>query len=143
MLSLEISYTDFNDEVQNERCYFHLSVAELTELQVSHEEGYDAYLTSLIESGDAAKIFVEVKNLIAKSYGVKSEDGKRFTKSQELSDEFMSSPAFDSLLLKMMQDQDYVTSFIQGIIPSVDKLFPDMPEEKRAALLAQMESAKK
>lgn len=139
MISLDVTYTDFNGETQNERCFFHLSVSELTELQVSREQGYDDYLKELIAEGKTSVIFVEMKRLFAKSYGVKSEDGKQFIKTQELTDAFMNSPAFDSLLVKMMRDADYAAEFVRGIIPSIEQIFPDMSPEERDALMAKAE----
>ena len=37
------------------------------------------------------------EDLIKKAYGVKSEDGRRFMKSEEISRSFMESPAYEIL----------------------------------------------
>lgn len=142
MLTQEITYFDYNGEPNTEKFYFHLSVSELTELQLSVEGGYDQYLLAAIQNGDTKTVFEEIKNLVFRSYGERDESGKKFVKSNELSTEFIQSPAFDALLVKMMSDADYTANFVNGIVPPIEQMFPDLSEESRNEMLKQMEEQK-
>ena len=57
------------------------------------------------------------KDIILKSYGKKSADGKRFIKSQEMSKEFSETNAFESLYLELLSSPDAFVAFCKGITP--------------------------
>ena len=59
-----------------------------------------------------------IKKLVIKSYGVKSPDGKRFIKNQELCDEFVQSIAFDTFMMELMSDDMAAANFVNAIIPA-------------------------
>ncbi len=80
MLKRTITYTNFNDEEVSEDFFFHLSKAELVELEMSHKGGLSEMLERIIADEDGKTIIEEFKNVIMKSYGKKSPDGKRFIK---------------------------------------------------------------
>ena len=94
MVQKSITYTElFTDEVKTEDFYFHLSKADLIEMEMSHKGGLHEYLQRIVASEDGKAIITEFKDLILTSYGVQSEDGRRFIKTPELRDEFLSSEA--------------------------------------------------
>ena len=80
MLKKTITYKDFNEEEVTEDFFFHLSQAELVELEMSHEGGLVAAMQRIIETDDRAAIILEFKKIILLAYGKKSLDGKRFIK---------------------------------------------------------------
>jgi hypothetical protein len=53
------------------------------------------------------------------SYGKKSDDGRRFIKSPELSKEFTETEAFSELFMELAGDADAAAAFVNGIVPSV------------------------
>ena len=59
-----------------------------------------------------------IKEIVLKSYGVKSTDGRRFIKSEELSTEFSQTPAFSAVMMRLMTDDTEAASFINGVIPA-------------------------
>ena len=118
MLKKTITYEDFNGETVSEDFFFHLSKAELVELEMSHRDGLSAALERIIASEDNPSIIKEFKNIILSSYGKRSEDGKRFIKNQELVDEFTSSEAYSALFMELVTDTDAAIEFINGIIPA-------------------------
>lgn len=123
MLKKTIVYTNFNDEQVSEDYYFHLSKAELIELEMSYEGGLSESLKEIVASEDGKAIIAEFKNIILMSYGQRSADGKRFIKNQLLREEFESSEAYSTLFVELVTDADAAAKFISGIIPS------DMAEE--------------
>lgn len=118
MLKKTITYTDFNGEEVKEDFFFHLSKAELIELEMSHNEGLSTALQNIIDANDGKAIMDEMKKIIMMSYGKKSTDGKRFIKNQNLREEFASSEAYSTLFVELVTDADAATIFMDGIIPA-------------------------
>lgn len=118
MLKKTITYKDpFNDEEISEEFHFHLSKAEIVELEMSEEGGLSAALKRIIETKDGKRIMAEFKNIILNSYGKRSPDGKYFIKNQQLRDEFESSEAYSALFMELVTDSGAATEFVNGIIP--------------------------
>lgn len=117
MLKKTIVYTDFNGQETEEEFFFHLSKAELVELEMSHEGGFVESMQKIVEAEDNKAIIAEFKKIILQSYGKKSMDGKRFIKNQTLRDEFESSEAYSTLFMELVTDTDAAIEFMNGIIP--------------------------
>ena len=117
MLAKKITYTDYNGVEQTEKFYFNLSKAELVELQIGKNGGYQEYLKRLINSRDQEEIASIFKMFILKSYGIKSDDGKRFIKSEELSKEFEQTEAYSELYCELVTDTNKATEFFNGLMP--------------------------
>lgn len=113
-----ITYNDLNDVQRTEDFYFDLSKPEIVKMQASTKGGYDVQLRSIAASLDGAKIMDFFENFIAKSYGVKSEDGRRFMKSEEISRSFMETPAYEVLFEKLVTDDKYAADFVNAVIRS-------------------------
>lgn len=117
MLKKAITYEDFNGDEVTEDFFFHLSKAELVELEMSQQGGLSEALKQIIASEDGKQIIIEFKKIILGSYGKRSEDGKRFIKNQTLRDEFESSAAYSALFMELVTNTDSAIEFINGIIP--------------------------
>lgn len=118
MLVKNITYPDFNGDERNEDFYFNLNDAELTEMSLSINGGLDAYIKRIIDAKDTKELIKLFKDLILKSYGVKSLDGKRFIKSAELTEEFTQTNAYSILFMELATDSKAAANFVNGIIPS-------------------------
>lgn len=118
MLKQTINYTDFNGNVQSEVVYFNLSKPELVELEVSYPEGFGDMLRAIIAAQDSKVLLSEFKKILLMSYGVKSEDGKRFTKSPELTRDFEQSAAYEAYFMTLITDEQAASRFIQGLLPA-------------------------
>lgn len=117
MLKKTITYEDFNGETVSEDFFFHLSKAELVELELSHEGGLSESLQKIVDAEDGKAIVAEFKNIILGSYGQKSPDGKRFVKNATLREEFESSEAYSTLFMELVTNTDAAIEFVNGIIP--------------------------
>lgn len=118
MLKKTITYEDFNGETVSEDFFFHLSKAELVELEMSHKDGLSEALQRIVAAENNKEIIAEFKNIILTAYGKRSEDGKRFIKNQELRDEFVSTEAYSVLFMELVTDTDAAIEFTNGIIPA-------------------------
>lgn len=132
-----IKYTDYNGMERNETFYFNLSKAELMEMELSTQAGVEEMIRMMIATNDNAKIVSLFKELILKSYGIKSEDGKRFIKTQELRDQFEQSEAYSEFFIAMLQNENGLqTKFINGVINGSN--VPAMSEEDAVAKLKEL-----
>lgn len=118
MYKKTITYEDYNGEKRTEDFYFNLTQAEVAELQFSIDGGYSEMLTAIVKNKDNAAMLKFFKDLIAKSYGIKSEDGRRFIKKPEYIEEFMETPAYSALFMEFITDENAMTEFFNKVIPA-------------------------
>jgi hypothetical protein len=118
MLKKQITYKDFNDNDVTETFYFNLTKAELVELEVEFKGGMTEMINRIIEANDNKAIVQQFKKIILLAYGVKSDDGKRFIKSEDLSREFEQTNAYSELFVELATNSDAGAEFIIGIVPS-------------------------
>ena len=120
MLKKSIKYVDYNGNERQEDFYFNISKPELAEMQVNEEGGMEKRLNEIILAQDLKSSIDVFKKIILLAYGEKSEDGKRFVKSQELADAFVQSPAYEELFMELATNEDAAASFINGVIPNIE-----------------------
>ena len=118
MLKKTINYTDYNGNERTEDFYFHLSKAELMEMEMGTTGGLAEMIKRIVAAQDAPAIMKIFKDLILKAYGVKSPDGKRFIKKQDLIDEFAQTEAYSQLFMELAMDANKAAEFVNGIMPA-------------------------
>ncbi len=118
MLKKTFVYTDYNGVERTEDHYFNLNKAEVMEMEMSTKGGLAETIQRIIAAQDAPAIIKVFKDLIRKSYGVKSTDGKRFIKSDELWEEFEQTEAYSMLFMELATDADAAANFINNIVPA-------------------------
>ena len=132
MYKKTIKYTDFDGNEREDTLYFNLSKIEITELEMSYPGGYANKLKEIGNSGDNREIFHVFKSIVEKSYGVKSEDGRHFRKSPELTADFTDSAAFDQFMFDLLSDGGYTAAeFVNGIMPDTGMTNEDLYERTR------------
>lgn len=117
MLEYPITFTDFNDVTRTEVLRFNLTKAEVADMEMSVTGSFSNMLKMLIEKQDIPAMSAIFKNLLLKSYGEKSLDGREFSKSKEMSDKFASTAAFSDIYMSLVTDADAAAKFINGILP--------------------------
>lgn len=133
MLKKTITYVDYDGNTRTEDFFFNLSKAELTEMELSTAGGLEAMLKRIVDARDGGRIIALFKDLILRSYGEKSLDGKRFIKSKELSDAFSQTEAYVELFMELSTDADKASEFVKGILPAgLSENLPDKPTELTA-----------
>lgn len=118
MYKKTITYPDYNGEEIKEDFYFNLTKAEILEMQLEKEGGLAEKIQTIVDSKNVPELIKIFKELILRSYGKKSDDGKRFIKSPELSREFTQTEAYSELFMELATDSDAASAFINGIIPA-------------------------
>lgn len=118
MLKKTITYTDYNGTERTEDFYFNLSKAEIMEMEMGTTGGLAEMIQRIVAAHDAPAIIKVFKDLVLKAYGIKSADGKRFVKSEELATEFAQTEAYSILFMELATDADAAAKFVNGIVPA-------------------------
>ena len=118
MFIKSITYTDYNGVERTENFRFNLSKAELVEFEMGVTGGLSEMITKITNTQDIPKIIDTFKKLILKAYGEKSDDGKRFIKSEELSTAFSQTEAYSVLFMELAADANKAAEFFNNLIPN-------------------------
>lgn len=118
MLKKNIAYVDLNGVERKEEFYFNLSKPEIIKMQGSVKGGYDVRLKGIAADLNGNNIMEFFEDLIKRSYGEKSEDGRRFMKSDEISRAFMETPAYEVLFEELVTDDKAAAEFVNAIMPA-------------------------
>ena len=132
MLTKTVKYTDYNGNERTETLNFHLTKAEIAEMELSMPGGMSATIQRIIESQDTKQLIDIFKDLLLRSYGVKSPDGRRFIKNDELREEFSQTEGYSELFMELATDAKAASDFINGIIPTdMQEQLKNMPEDMK------------
>ena len=132
MIYKDITYTDYNGITRTERHWFHLSKAELTDMEMTQEGSLTDALKAMVAAKDKVEIYKKFVWIIGRAYGVKSEDGRRFMKDPDYFKAFTESEAYSVFLEDLLGGEEKVLAFVQGIMPN------NAPKDKLVELQGQM-----
>lgn len=120
MLKKTITSVDFNGNERTEDFYFNLTNAEVMEMEMSTVGGLSEMIQKIVSAQDTPSIIKVFKDLILRSYGEKSADGKRFIKTPEMAEAFSQTEAYSVLFMELATDVEAAAAFVNGIIPKPD-----------------------
>lgn len=118
MLKKTVTYPDYNGNERTEDFYFNLTKAEITKMELGVKGGLAELIDRAVKSEDGPTIIKVFEDIVAKSYGIKSPDGKRFIKTPEILEEFTQTEAYSIIFMELATDADAASKFINGIIPA-------------------------
>lgn len=140
MLKQDITFADIDGNPMTETWYFNLSEDEVIEqtLMEGDADTYVAQLRAIIASGDPKKIIGTFKKFLMASVGKKSEDGRKFVKTQAISEEFASCGAYHALLREMITNAGLAAKFVNNVFPQTkDEQTPPADENGRIPIWIQ------
>lgn len=133
MLSKDITYTYKDDETkenvtETKTFWFNIGKLDVIRLEArwSKVGGIRGRMTEIIESKDNEVILEFFEELVSSSYGIKN--GPDHKKNAEIREQFMSSAAYEELVVQLLTAEDsasYLGEFITGIFPD-DVNTPEM-----------------
>ena len=118
MIKKTITYTDYNGNERKEDHYFNLTKAEITKMEMSISGGMAEKINRIVAAQDTPAIIEVFEDLIQRSYGVKTPDGKGFIKKPEYLEAFMATEAYSQLFMELATDADAAAKFVNGIMPA-------------------------
>ena len=113
-----VTYTDYKGNERTEDFFFNLSKAELMEMELSTTGGLAEMITNIVAAQDGPAIIKIFKDLVLKSYGEKSADGRRFIKNDEMATAFSQTEAYSEIFMKLATDADAASKFVNEIVPA-------------------------
>lgn len=118
MLKETLKFVDFDGNEREEDFYFNLTKAELLQMELSVKGGFHTYVERIIKAQDTTELIRIFKELLDRSYGVKSDDGRRFIKNEEVLSDFKQTEAYSDLFMMLATDADKAARFVNGIFPA-------------------------
>lgn len=118
MYKYTCNFKDFNGSERSEAFYFDLSPAELTIMNLTEVGGLKQKMEKMLEAQDFPSIIKMFTMIVHKAYGEKSDDGRRFIKSDELSTAFEQTPAYSELFMQLLNNPSFAREFTNGIMPA-------------------------
>ena len=117
-----IEYKDYDGNMRKEDFYFNLTPAEIMEMELSKEGGFDQWITRIANAQNTPELIKIFKELILKSYGEKSLDGKKFLKKdpetgRPLSEDFEQTAAYSVLFMELATNTEAASEFMNQVIP--------------------------
>lgn len=138
MLKKTIEYVDYDGNERTEDCYFNLNEAELAELRASRSGGLEKMLERIVQEQDAQAIIAMVKEIMLKAYGEKSDDGRVFLKSPEISHRFSCTEAYNVLFMEICSSPEAASNFFNALLPAkIQKAIAEEEAKQKAAANAQ------
>ena len=128
MFKKTVTYEDYKGNTRTEDFYFNLNKAELVELELSTKGGLTVMMDRIIAPQDNATLFKIFKDLVSKSYGVLSDDGRKFVKNQEVLDDFMQTEAYSIIFSELATNEEAAAEFFNNVIPQ--NLAKELAEEE-------------
>ena len=125
------NFTDFDGNQRTEEAFFNLTEAEVMMWVTTNKEyTLDKLILELTRVGDVRRLMEIFEDLILRSYGRKSMDGRRFIKSAELSEEFKQTEMYSKLFMELVNDSAKSAEFVNAILPKnlsqdIDKILKE------------------
>jgi len=117
MFERTFTYEGFDGKTYSDTWGFYLSKADLLEIQLGTFVGLDALMKRLIETQNGKEIMAIIKEIILKSVGRPSSDGKRFIRNDEIREEFLQTDAYSQLFEELVLDSEKSLEFIMAAVP--------------------------
>ena len=117
MIKKTVTYKDLNGKERTETFYFHYFESEIMDMEMSEEGGLAERIQRIIDAKDQPSLLKVIKKFVIDAYGVKSDDGRRFDKSQEVKDTFVECPAFSKIYMELLTDDKAAAEFVNRVVP--------------------------
>lgn len=121
MFKETFKYTDFNGVEREETHYFDLSEPDVMRLNYGSGANLKDIVERITQEQDGGRIIELFEKIIQASYGEKSEDGKLFIKDEKALRNFIYSPMYPQLYMKLATDAEYAARFVREITPKTDE----------------------
>ena len=118
MFKKTITYKDWNGVERTEEFRFNMTRSELQILNDSMEGGLANRLQRIHDAKDNVAMTDFFVKIILDSYGIVSDDGRRFQKSEDISKSFYENPAFDTMFQWLINEPGALEEFFLEIFPS-------------------------
>lgn len=150
MLIRNITYKTFEVPPQTvtEPFAFNISQPELLKYVSDPENNLAGKVHALTEARTIRQVILLIEDIIMMAYGVRSEDGKKFMKDEEIRKDFYQSGAYPVLYMELAKSEEKTADFIKKILPEemdgdIQKAFSEAKKQADAQkeLMSQTDPA--
>ena len=127
MLKKTMTTVDFGGTERTEDYYFNLTRAEIMEMELNTEGGFVQMINRITAAQSQLELAKLFKQILCKSYGVLSPDGRKFVKNEAVLADFMATQAYSDLYYKLASNAEEAAACFEAILPE------DMKEEAKKA----------
>lgn len=122
MYKVDLEHENFDGETVTSTLYFNITKTRLAKnLELRDELDEIQKMiggeTRELTPGEIQKIVNLVEKIMKISYGVRSEDGKRFDQRADRWEEFQQTAAYDAFLYSLFETPSKATEFMVGVMP--------------------------
>lgn len=130
MYKKTVEYVDFNGVKRVEDLYFNFSTTQFTLFMSKYHavDDPEKFVQRMLKENNTSKMILFFSDFIANAYGKKSEDGQRFVKSRQISEDFKNSAAFEALFSEFLQNPKLAQELANGSVSGISaqqNLTPD------------------
>lgn len=118
MLKKTITFEDLDGNSITEDFYFHLYESEVIEMEIGKKGGLTEYLKKIVAEEDGDKLVGIFKDLLTKTVGKRSDDGRKFIKNQAIIDDFVQTDAYSKLFVELATNAEQAAAFANAIVPA-------------------------
>lgn len=135
MYKKEFTFIDFFGKERTETHYFNLTESEVTKwLTTEGDYTLDKVLERMMEKNNSKDLVQFIEDLICRSYGEISLDGRKFEKSEKILSDFKGTKAYSDLFMELISDGKASSEFVMGIMPDsledqIKKIISENPDE--------------
>lgn len=122
MYTYPLKYKDFLGNEREEEFLFNMEPSELADWHFGQEGGMDKHIEKIMKAKDKPELIRLFRELVEKSYGKLTDDGKYFRKSPEILAEFKSTRAYSEIYLALAGNAKIAGEFIKGVMPTDEEL---------------------
>jgi hypothetical protein len=142
MIKKTVNYKDFDDNPVTETLRFHITEAELVEMEVNEPGALVAKLER-VTTGNGKDILDTFKYLIMVSYCevVKDRNGRQLLMKKDadghlLAEDFVQSLAYNALFTDLIENPEKASDFINGLFPKdlIEKASKEAEKAKTSEL---------
>lgn len=130
MIKKTVTYKDYGGRERTESFYFHFTEAEILDMEMSTEGSFSTRVQRMVDAKDTSSLLQIIKKFVLDAYGVKSEDGRRFVKNDEVRADFKDCPAYSTIFMRLVTNDVEAAEFVNGVVP-------DDMKETFAGLIAE------
>lgn len=121
MHTITKTYVDYHGTERTETYHFNLTEAEMMEMELTKEGGLAESVDRIVKAKDVPALVTVFKELLQKSYGVISPDGRRFMKNNDVLTAFVESPAYSMIYMELATNDKKAADFVNGIAPNSEQ----------------------
>lgn len=117
MIAKDITYVDFDGVERTETFRFNLTEAEIAAWELSTEGGMRKKIEEITAAKDFKQLSILFMDILDRSYGRKSPDGRRFEKSEAILADFKATQAYSDLYMDLATDAEKANEFLNALVP--------------------------